>query len=147
MSIRSASTIARQSLAGPVLPVKYLTRAPVSFRHTSGTSSSLSVLLYSMSKPVTAITPNKKRAFPAISAENCSLAPKGSEFMCEWLTERSRAGRSDWLAALTFKESTHSTMSCTYSSCEICGSGFSYRCKLLDHMRTHTGDKVIICPN
>ncbi|CAG2119664.1 unnamed protein product, partial [Medioppia subpectinata] len=30
----------------------------------------------------------------------------------------------------------HGEKSC---SCEICGSGFSYRCKLLDHMRTHTG--------
>ena len=24
-------------------------------------------------------------------------------------------------------------------SCAICGCGFSYRCKLLNHMRTHTG--------
>ncbi|XP_076354768.1 uncharacterized protein LOC143249175 isoform X3 [Tachypleus tridentatus] len=30
-------------------------------------------------------------------------------------------------------------------SCGICGSGFSYHCKLLDHMRTHTGDKPFHC--
>lgn len=26
-------------------------------------------------------------------------------------------------------------------ACEICGCGFSYRCKLMNHMRTHTGKK------
>jgi len=30
-------------------------------------------------------------------------------------------------------------------SCSICGSGFSYRCKLLDHMRTHSGDRPFHC--
>lgn len=25
-------------------------------------------------------------------------------------------------------------------ACDICGCGFSYRCKLMNHMRTHTGE-------